>query len=73
MSKILIILTVISLLILNLIGMNSIAKAQVRSHYMDWGDEYMKEADTCKDVFTEYKIMKAALALASYIAAIAEK
>ena len=40
---------------------------------MDWGDEYMKEAHTCKDVFTEYKIMKAALALASYTAAIAEK
>ena len=70
LAKISIILTIASLLILNLFSLKE-SNSQSRSKYMDMGAAYLKQANNCKS--EEWKTSLAVSALACYTAAIAEK
>lgn len=73
MGKFLVVLTMISLLLLNLLGMRSEAKAQNRSKYIDLGDSYLRKVDAERFASGQERNAYATAALASYVAAIAEK
>jgi len=72
LAKISIILTIASLLILNLFSLKE-SKAQSRNRYMDKGDAYFKAKGNCKFCTGELLTSYAVSALACYTAAIAEK
>ena len=71
LAKISIILTIASLLILNLFSLKE-SKAQSRSKYMDKGDVYLSKVNSLlngSEMMTAYALS----ALACYTAALAEK
>jgi len=72
LAKILVILTIASLLILNLFSFKE-SKAQSRSRYIDKGDAYLNKIETGKFFSGDLIIAYALSALACYTAAIAEK